>query len=210
MKRGEALLVMGTVGLLAAMFLGGRARAEEMKVGTTLENLMVAYTGESNASVRHTRFATRAEADGYLKVAQLFRATSAAEKVHAEAHAAVIKKMGGTAQATIDSVKVGTTRENLEASLKGETYEKTTMYPKFLEKARSDANKDAMRSINYAKATEEEHAKFYQAALDKLASYKEAGPGWYVCQVCGFTVTKVDFAKCPICFNPKEKYKLIG
>jgi rubrerythrin len=210
MKRGRALLVMGLVGVLATMTVGGRARAEEMKVGTTLENLMVAYNGESNASARYAEFAKKAEADGYLKVAQLFRATSASEKIHAGAHAAVIKKMGGTPQATIDSVKVGTTRENLEASLQGEIYEKTTMYPKFLEKARSDANKDAMRSINYAKASEEVHAKFYQAALDKLASYKEAGPGWFVCQVCGFTVTKVDFAKCPVCFNPKEKYKLIS
>lgn len=210
MRRRSAFLVMGVVGVLAVMPWGEGAGAETMKVGTTLENLVVAYHGESSASVRYARFAKKAEAEGYLKVAQLFRATSASEKVHAEAHAAVIKKMGGTAQAVIDSVKVGTTRENLEASLQGETREKTTMYPKFLDRARSDANKDAVRSFNYAKATEEEHAKLYQGALDKLESYRDAGTGWYVCQVCGFVVGTVDFSKCPICFNPKEKYKLIS
>jgi rubrerythrin len=24
--------------------------------------------------------------------------------------------------------------------------------------------------------------------------------------VCGYTTTKLDFAKCPACFSPKEKY----
>jgi rubrerythrin len=210
MKCGRFWLVVGAVAALAVVSMGGTARAEEMKVGTTLENLMTAYNGESNASARYAEFAKKAEADGYLKVAQLFRAASASEKIHAATHGTVIEKLGGTPKATIDSIKVGTTRENLEAALQGETYEKTTMYPMFLQKARSERNRDAMRSINYAKAAEEEHAKFYQAALDNLDSYKEAGPGWSVCQVCGFTVTKVDFAKCPICLNPKEKYKLIA
>jgi rubrerythrin len=206
----RALMLAGACGVLTAMAGPARARAEDLKVGTTLENLLVAYNGESNADVRYAEFAKKAEAEGYLKVAQLFRATSVAEKIHAARHAEVIKKMGGIPKATIDSVRTGTTKENLQASLKGETYEMIVMYPKFLERARKESNKDAIRSMNYAKTTEEAHAELYQAALDGLESYKAAGQGWFVCQVCGFTVAKIDFAKCPICFNPKDQYKLIG
>lgn len=210
MKFGRAFLVVAVVGLLATLAAPGAVRAQDLKVGTTLENLMAAYNGESNASAHYAIFAKQAETEGYLKAAQLFRAASAAEKIHAAAHAEAIKKAGGTAKATIDSVKAGTTKENLEAALKGETYEKTVMYPKFLEKARKDGNKDAIQSMTYAKAAEEEHAKFYRAALDNLDAYKTAGQGWFVCRVCGFTVTKVDFSKCPVCFHPKDQYKLIS
>jgi hypothetical protein len=56
MRFGKALLVMVSVGVLAAMSVGGGAQAEEMKVGTTLENLLVAYNGESNASVHYAQF----------------------------------------------------------------------------------------------------------------------------------------------------------
>jgi rubrerythrin len=210
MRLGRAFVVACAVGLLVSMATTGAVRAEELKIGTTLENLMAAYNGESNASARYFVFAAKAEAEGYHKVAQLFRAASASEKIHAAGHAEAIKKAGGVARAGIDSVKAGTTRENLEAALKGETWEKTTMYPKLIEKARRDGNKDAIQSMTYAKAAEDEHAKFYKAALDNLEAYKTAGQGWYVCQVCGYTVTKIDFSKCPICFNPKEKYQLIS
>lgn len=210
MKGGRIVVMAGAVAMLATLAMAGASRAEDLKVGTTLENLMAAYNGECNAGARYAKFAEQAEKEGYRKVAQLYRATSASEKIHAAVHADVIKKMGGTAKATLDSVRVGTTKENLDASLKGETFEQTTMYPRYLEKARKEGNKDAMRALNYAKATEEEHAKFYQAALNNLETYKTAGQGWYVCQVCGFTVVKVNFAKCPVCFNPKDKYTLIS
>ena len=39
---------------------------------------------------------------------------------------------------------------------------------------------------------------------------KKAGAKYYVCTICGMTVTKIDFEKCPACFSPKEKYVAIA
>jgi len=134
MKLRDALMSWAC-GVLAAAGESAETRIEDLKVGTTLENLMVAYNGESTPGVRYAEFAMKAEAEGYLKVAQLFRATSASEKTHAEARRGD-REDGRTAKATIDSAKSGRQGRTFEASLKGETYEKTVMYPRFLEKAR--------------------------------------------------------------------------
>ena len=67
---------------------------------TTLDNLQAGFNGESNAHSRYLAFAEKADQEGYGEVASLFRAAAKAEEVHAANHAAVIKKMGGTAQAT--------------------------------------------------------------------------------------------------------------
>jgi rubrerythrin len=179
--------------------------AAEVK-SSTLINLLIAYNGESNASARYTAFAAKADSEGYLQVAVLFRAAAKAEEIHARNHAEVIKRMKGEPKVEIATPEVKSTRENLEAALKGETYEKDTMYPDFLKLAREDKNSDAVRSLNFAKNVEAEHAKFYAEALADLDAWKTVTKEFYVCTICGNTVTKLDFEKCSICFNPKEKF----
>lgn len=172
----------------------------------TMSNLQAAFNGESNAHARYLEFANKAAAEGYGPVASLFRAAARAEEIHAANHAAVIKKLGGTPQAKIEKTVAKSTRENLEVAIKGETYEKDTMYPEFLREARAASNRDAVQTFNYAKSAEIEHAKLYADALKNLASLKGKAVTYYVCTVCGFTTAKVDFSKCPSCFSPKEKY----
>src|SRR5450756_995798 len=82
---------------------------------TTLDNLQAGFNGESNAHSRYLAFAEKADQEGYGEVASLFRAAAKAEEVHAANHAAVIKKMGGTAQAKIETPVVKSTKENLDA-----------------------------------------------------------------------------------------------
>lgn len=172
---------------------------------TTLDNLQAAYNGESNAHARYLAFADKAETDGYLGVASLFRAAAKAEQIHADNHAVVIKKLGAEPKMTLDKPDVKTTSENIQAAIKGETYERDVMYPSFLKIARADKNTDAIRTFNYALTAEGEHAKLYTNALKNQESMKAAAT-LYVCSVCGYTTTKIDFEKCPGCLNPKDKY----
>src|SRR5690348_4328328 len=124
--------------LLALLFLV--AFAWSMSATTTLQNLQTAYNGESNAHARYLAFAKQADQDGYAQAAALFRAAARAEEIHAANHAVVIKKMGATPAAKIETALVKTTKENLEAAVKGETYERDVMYPAFLKQARADNN----------------------------------------------------------------------
>jgi rubrerythrin len=188
-----------------AMIAGPRASA------TTLENMQAAYNGESNAHARYLAFAKQADSEGYGEVASLFRAAARAEKIHATNHAAVIHELGAAPQARVEEPMVKSTKENLEAAIKGETYERDTMYPDFLRQARSDRNSGAVRSLNLAKTAEAEHAKLYAAALANLESLKGTKEtAYYVCPVCGFTVREADFAKCPSCFTPKKEFEKIA
>ncbi len=193
------------VGLLG---LGVRASAAAVPAtGTSLDNLMAAFNGESNAHARYLAFAQKADEEGYGDVASLFRAAARAEQIHAENHAAVIGKMGGVAKADVQKPEVKSTKENLEAAIKGETYEKDTMYPQFIAQARKEGNRDALQTLNFAKSAEIEHAKLYSASLAGLDGLKNSkGKTMYVCTVCGFTTEKVNFEKCPVCYNPKDKY----
>lgn len=173
----------------------------------TLDNLQAAFNGESNAHARYLAFAEKADVEGYGEVASLFRAAAKAEEVHANNHAVVIKKMGGTPLAKIEEPAVKTTKENLEAAIKGETYERDTMYPDFIKEARMVGNKDALRTFNLAKTAEAEHARLYTEALNNLPKLKGTkAKDFFVCTVCGFTTVKIDFDKCPSCFSPKEKF----
>lgn len=177
----------------------------------TLENLQAAFNGESNAHARYLAFATKADQEGYGEVASLFRAAAKAEEIHAGNHAVVIKKMGGTPNANIERPVVKSTKENLEAAIKGESYERDTMYPEFLKQARAEGNRDAIRTFNYAKNAEAEHAKLYTAALNDLASLKGSkAKDYYVCTICGYTTQRIDFAKCLSCFNSKDKYEKVS
>ncbi len=176
----------------------------------TLNNLQTAFNGESNAHAKYLAFAKKAEAEGYGPVASLFRAAARAEEIHAANHAEVIKKMGGTPTAKIETPDVKSTKENLEAAIKGESYERDVMYPDFLKQARAEKTKDAIQTFNYAKTAEAEHAKLYSEAQSKLPSLQGAAVTYYVCTVCGYTTAKLDFAKCPSCFSPKEKYERVS
>jgi rubrerythrin len=178
---------------------------------TTLENLQAAFNGESNANARYLAFAKQADSEGYGGVASLFRAAARAEKIHATNHAEVIKELGASPQAKIETPDVKSTRENLAAAVKGETYERDTMYPDFLKQARADRNSHAVRTLNLAKAAEAEHAKLYVAALAGLDQLKGAKAAtYYVCPVCGFTARETKFSKCPSCFTSKEAFETVA
>jgi rubrerythrin len=170
-----------------------------------------AYKGERNAHARYLAFAQRADTEGYREVASLFRAAARAEDVHAGNHASVIQEIGVVPHAHVDLPEVRSTRENLEAAIRAESYERDTMYPEFLKQARLDRSTSAIRSLNLAKMAEAEHAKLFAAALanlDELKGSKDVK--FFVCPVCGFTVRYADFSKCPSCFTDKEAFEPIS
>lgn len=176
----------------------------------TLENLQTAFDGESNANAKYLAFAKKADDEGYKKVASLFRAAARAEEIHKNNHAEVIKKMGGVPKADVKPAEVKTTAENLKGSIEGETYERNKMYTDFLAEARSSGNTDALRTFNFAKTAEGEHAKLYSQALADLEAWKADKATFFVCSTCGFTTPDATIQKCPVDFTPKEKFESIS
>jgi len=170
----------------------------------TLLNLQAAYEGESNATLKYTAFAIKAEVEGFFRVASLFRAAARAEQVHAAHHARIITKMGATPQAAIHTIEVRSTRENLEAAKAGEEYERDVMYPNFIREA--EGNKDALLTFSLAMKAETVHARLYGEALAKLEAQR-VPTTFYVCLFCGEVTDNINETEhCPICNSPKEKF----
>lgn len=196
--------------LLAASILSATGPASPATPASTLNDMQAAYNGESNARATYLAFAEKAQSEGYAKVASFFRAAAKAEEVHANNHSNVIKALGAEPKATIKTPEVKSTRENLQAALNGETYERDVMYPGFIAQARKEGKIDAIRSLNYAKTAEAEHARLYQEALNDMAGWKAQNVSFYVCPVCGYTTTAKPSEKCPSSFTPAHRFIAVG
>ena len=175
----------------------------------TMTNLQAAFNGESKAHARYLAFAEKADKDGYAGAASLFRAAARAEEIHAANHAAVIEKFGGIPDAKVEIPAAKSTRENLAAAIKGETYERDEMYPAFIRQAKSDGASEAVRTFTFALAAEAEHAKLYADTLANLESMT-ASRVFYVCPTCGFTSLNPNFDRCPTCATPKERFEQVS
>lgn len=175
----------------------------------TLNNLNTAFQGESNAAHRYEAFAKKADAEGYAQAARLFRAAAKAETIHKENHKQAILALGGKVEDfKLDELNVGSTADNLKAAIKGESYERDTMYPDFLKQAKADGDKEAVRTLLYAQKAEAEHARLYQQTLDNLGQTQDLP--LYVCKVCGYTTTKLPDRSCPSCREPVSNYERVN
>src|SRR4030043_227287 len=123
--------------------------------------LKEAFAGESQANRKYLAFAAKADQEGSPQVARLFRAAAEAETVHAHNH---LRALNG----------IGSTKENLQGAIAGETHEFKTMYPEMIEAAKAEGNKEAERSFNFANEVEKIHAGLYQKMLDGLETAKDA------------------------------------
>jgi rubrerythrin len=202
MSNRREFLKTGVLAALGSGILANTAFGQEAK--GTAENLQTAFNGESNAKNRYEAFAVKADEEGYHQAASLFRAAALSETFHARNHAVVIFKMGAGPKATIQPPDVKSTRENVEAALKGEDYERLTMYPAFVKQAEADKNTDATESFEHALAAETQHAKYYKEALENLDAWKEGAKDFLVCSNCGYTTTDLSLKMCPICGFPRS------
>lgn len=160
----------------------------------TQENLQEAFAGESQANRKYLAFAKKAEQEGFMQVAKLFRAAAEAETIHAHNH---LRELGG----------IRSTKENLEAAILGESFEFQKMYPGMIENAKSEGNNGALRSFSYANEVEKVHAALYQRALESLGKNPQAD--YYVCQVCGYTAEGEIPDECPVCRAKKQAFRKV-
>jgi rubrerythrin len=194
------------IAIIGAALVAAVTSAQAKVSQQTLHNLNAAFQGESNAAHRYEAFAKKADAEGYTYAARLFRAAAKAESIHRQSHKQAILDLGGNVDNfQLEEVTVGTTAENLQAAIKGESYERDTMYPEFLQLAKADQAKQAVRTLLYAQKAETEHAKLYQEALDNLGNNTDLK--LYVCKVCGYTTTQLPNRNCPSCREPVSNYQ---
>ena len=137
----------------------------DLKGSKTHSNLKDAFAGESQANRRYLYFAKVADVEGQPDIAGLFRDTAEGETGHAHGHLDYLKRVGdpATGEPIGDSVK------NLRASIAGETYEYTQMYPGFAKTAREEGFEEIAEWFETLARAERSHAGRFQRGLDALA-----------------------------------------
>jgi len=136
----------------------------ELAESKTLENLKAAFAGESQANRRYLYFAKVAEAEGHGDIAEGFRATADGETGHAHGHLDYLRAVGDP----VTGEPIGSTADNLRASITAETYEYTEMYPAFAKTAREEGFDDIADWFEILAKAEKSHAGRFEAMLDTL------------------------------------------
>ena len=162
-------------------------------MANTEDNLKEAFAGESQANQKYRAFAEKADKDGFPNVARLFRTTAEAERIHAAGHFGALEG-------------IGTTADNLQAAIDGETYEYTEMYPPMLATAETEGHR-AKRMFAFAVKAEAIHAQLYTQALEAIQRGEDLGEtSFYLCPICGYIEFGNPPQACPICGVKGSKF----
>jgi rubrerythrin len=136
----------------------------DLKGSKTHGNLKDAFAGESQANRRYLYFAKVADVEGFPDLAGLFRDTAEGETGHAHGHLDYLKRVGDPATGE----PIGDSEKNLKASIAGETYEYTQMYPAFAKTAREEGFEEIAEWFETLARAERSHAGRFQKGLDGL------------------------------------------
>ena len=156
---------------------------KDLKGTKTLENLLTAFAGESQARNKYTFYASKAKKEGYVQIAKIF-----------------------------DAVGIGTTEENLIAAAEGENYEWTEMYAEMAKTAREEGFPEIAAQMEGVAAIEKEHEERYRKLAANVKNgkvfEKDEEVVWQ-CSNCGHQfVGKAAPEVCPVCFHAKAYFQV--
>ncbi len=136
-----------------------------LKGSKSVDNLKDAFAGESQANRRYPCFARVADIEGFPDMAGLFKDTADAETGHAFGHLDFLKEVGDPATGE----PIGKTEKNLKASVAGETYEYTQMYPGMAKTARDEGYPELAEWFETLAKAEKSHAGRFTKGLNQVA-----------------------------------------
>ena len=169
----------------------------ELKGSKTEQNLLKAFSGESQARNKYTFYASKAKKDGYEQLAAIFEETANNEKEHAKLW---FKEL--------HNGQVPSTIENLEDAAAGENYEWTEMYKEFAAVAKEEGFTRIANLFEKVGEIEKEHEERYLTLLKNIKDdrvFKKDGNKIWVCRNCGYVYTgKNALELCPVCAHPKS------
>ena len=156
----------------------GRYKMKSLKGTKTLDNLMKAFAGESQARNRYTYYASIAKKEELMQIESIFTETADNEKEHAKRFfKLIVEGMQGNlpANVRVDAeypVAYSTTAENLRAAAAGEREEWGKLYPDFAEAADSEGFPEVAAAFRNIAKVEIRHEARYLKLLENLEKGK--------------------------------------
>lgn len=186
----------------------------------TIENLVKAFIGESQARNRYTFYAKIAKNEGFEQIGEIFLVTAENEKEHASNLFKLISELKKKSNEGLDEIEVeaaaptvlASTAENLKAAIAGENHEHTKMYPEFADLAEREGFPGIAARLRAIAKAEKHHEERYKKLLREVEAgtfFKKEKDVWWVCRECGY----VHFGKkppeeCPSCDHTSSYFEL--
>lgn len=184
----------------------------------TMENLAKAFIGESQARNRYTMYSKTAKKEGYVQLSEIFLKTAENEREHAKWAMRMINELkeDGEPEAIIVEVDapttLGTTVENLLATIAGENEEHTQMYPEFADTAEKEGLTDIAERLRAIGLVEKHHEERFTKLLKAIESekvFKKDEEVEWLCRVCGYPHVGMEPPeKCPSCDHPTKYFQI--
>lgn len=128
----------------------------------THDNLMAAFSRESQTSSRYRWFAQQADVEGQPVAAALFRSIAEHEAGHALSVLEYLAEVSDPAT----GATIGDTEDNLRSALSGETEDHTETYPQFAATARAEGFTEIAEWFESMAEAEESQANKFRDVLE--------------------------------------------
>ena len=187
---------------------------KSLKGTKTEKNLLIAFSGESQARNRYTFFASKAKKDGFVQISKIFEETAAQEKEHAERLFKFLEGGDVEVTASFPAGIIASTADNLKSAAAGEDHEWQEMYPSYAKIARAEGFEELADVMEHIAVAEKQHSKRYKALRQNILDgkvFKKDGKIVWRCLNCGY-IHEGDSApdKCPACAHPQDYFEVLG
>ncbi len=179
---------------------------KSIKGTQTEKNVLLAFSGESQARNRYTFYAKKAKEDGFVFVRDIFEETANQESQHAKR---LFKFLDGGEVEISGAFPAGViadTYNNLLESAAGEHHEWDVMYPQMAEVAMKEGFVEianVMRAIITAESFHEKRFLELAKMIKDNTMFNNNEVTVWRCLNCGALVDGKDAPKaCPACFHP--------
>ncbi len=178
----------------------------------TLQNLINAYAGESQASMKYGFYAKEAKKEGYEQISAIFEETALNEKEHAKLFYKMIPPSEHHRVNADYPFFLGKTADNLKSASRAEYEECEKIYKQAAQTAKDEGFEDIYRLFSNITEIEKRHAYRYETLYENLQKgtlfEKEEQTQW-ICRKCGHTlISKKAPEKCPVCSHPQGYFQI--
>lgn len=179
----------------------------------TLQCLINAFAGESQARNKYTFYAKIAEKEGYHLVSDIFIETAENEKEHAKLFYKEIPN-GLYSPNAIYPFFIGSTYDNLVSASSAERDEWENIYKYASQTAKSEGFDDISRLFHNIGEIEKRHSYRYKMLAEEIENntlYKKQETCQWICTKCGHTyIGKEAPCKCPVCAHEQSYFKIFN
>lgn len=184
----------------------------KLEKSETLQNLINAFAGESQARNRYTFYAKKAKKEGYEQISAVFLDTAENEREHAKLFYEQIPDAEHWQVTGEYPFFLGDTLENLISAAKGEREEWETVYRHGAEVAKLEGFDEISELFEGILEIEKHHSHRFELLADELQAEtlfsKEEQTQW-ICRKCGhIQISKCAPKECPVCEHPQGYFEV--